>query len=60
MEPGVPGFGIAEGADVSPSRDERLLDRVLGAVHIPKDEGGDGELPIHRSTRQLGEGIVIA
>ena len=38
MEPGIPRVGVSQGAQVSPGRDERLLDRVLGAVPVAEDE----------------------
>ncbi len=59
MEPGVPRVRVAESAHVPPSRDERLLDRVLGAVAVAKDERGDGVLTVHRRPRQVGERVAV-
>ena len=60
MDPRVPRIGIPQGPHISPGGDERLLDRVLGAVRIPKDERCDAVQPIGRRLRQDGEGGVIA
>ncbi len=58
--PRVPRLGIPQGTHISPGRDERLLDRILGAVRISKDERRDAVQPIGGRLRQDGEGGVIA
>jgi hypothetical protein len=60
VEPGFPRVGVAEGAQVPPSRDERLLDRVLGAVAVAEDEGGDGVLTVEGDANELGEGLAVS
>jgi len=44
MEPCIERVGVAECAQSLPGRDERLLDRVLGAATVAEDEGGNSEL----------------
>jgi hypothetical protein len=60
MEPRIPGLRITEGTHVSPGRDERVLDCVLGAVRIAEDERRDGVETIGRRFSQFGECGVIA
>ena len=43
-EPGFPRVGVAQRAHALPGGYERFLHRVLGAVPVTKDEGGDGVL----------------
>ena len=58
-DPRIPGVGIAQAAHVSPGRDERFLDRILGAVRIPKDERRDPVQATGRRLSQRGEGCVV-
>jgi hypothetical protein len=60
VEPGVPCLGIAQRADVAPRQHERFLDRVLGSVLVPKNEGGCAEQPGNRRSHQGGERVVVA
>ena len=60
MQPGIPRSRVTDGTHVPPGRDERFLDRVLGAVPIAQDEGGDGIQPADRRSRQDGERVVVA
>ena len=41
-EPGVDAIGIPQATDVAPGGDERLLNRIVGAVGITEDELGNG------------------
>ena len=59
MEPGIPRVGVSERADVLPGGHQRVLDRVLGAVRIAKDEGAHGIQAIDGRIHQAGERIVI-
>ena len=38
MEPGVESVGVAQPPDVSPGFDERVLQRVLGAIRVAEDQ----------------------
>ena len=60
MEPRVEAVGVTQGGQVPPASDERLLDGVLGAVGILKDESGGGVEPGDRGACQHGEGVMIA
>ena len=60
VEPGVPRFRVAEGAQASPGRDERILDRILGPIPVTENEGGDGVLTRRRRVHQVGERLVVA
>ncbi len=60
MEPGVPRVGVAERAHAPPGGDERFLHRVLGAVPVAEDEGGDGVLARRRRSHQAGERLEVA
>lgn len=53
MHPGVETIRIAETAHVLPGFDEGILDGVLGAVRIAKDQAGDRVEPGDRRARQL-------
>lgn len=59
MDPCLPCVGITQGADVSPGRDERFLDRILGAVRIPKDERRDPVQATGCRLSQRGEGCMV-
>ena len=60
VEPGVEAVGVAQGGQVPPASDERLLDGVLGAVGVPEDESGGGVEPADRGACKHGEGVMIA
>src|SRR6476659_1884170 len=60
VEPGVEAVGAAQGGQVTPGPDERLLDGVLGLVWIAQDEPGGGIQPEDRGACQRGEGVMIA
>lgn len=59
-EPGVDAIGIPQAADVAPGGDERLLNRIVGAVGITEDELGNGVQSADRPVDQHGEGVMIA
>ena len=60
VEPGVEAIGVAQGGQVPPAPDERLLDGVLGAVRVLQDESSRGVQPADRGACQHGEGVMIA
>ena len=60
VKPGIEAIGIAQGGQVPPASDERLLDGVLRAVRVPQDEPGRGVEPTDRGACQHGEGVMIA
>ena len=45
MEPRIPRIGFPKAAHVPPGQQQRILDRILGAVAVAKDEPGDVEQP---------------
>ena len=40
-QPGVPGIGVTERADVPPREEELILEGILGAIDVAKDEVGN-------------------
>lgn len=60
MKPRFPRLRITKGTQISPGRDERVLDGVLGAVRVAEDERRYGVESIRRRFSQYGEGGVIA
>ena len=60
VEPGVEAIGIAQGGQVPPAPDERLLDGVLRAVGVLQDESSRGVQPADRGACQHGKGVMIA
>lgn len=52
-EPGVPGIGVTECAQVSPCQQECILKRILGAFAIAQDEVGDTLKPGSGCLHQL-------
>ncbi|MEA2612023.1 MAG: succinyl-CoA synthetase beta subunit, partial [Chloroflexota bacterium] len=60
VQPGVETVGTAQGGQVTPSADERLLDGVLRLIGIAQDEPGGGIQPGDRGACQRGEGVMIA
>ena len=60
MEPGVEAIDVAQGGQVPPASDERLLDGVLGPVGSSKDESRGGVQSADRGACQHGEGVMIA
>ena len=59
VEPGLEAVRIPQGRQVPPASDHRLLDGVLRAVGIPKDEAGGGVEPSHAGASEHGEGVMI-
>jgi hypothetical protein len=59
-QPRLEAVGVAEGGDVAPGQDERLLGRVVGPVAIGQDQPGDAEELVDREARKLAERLVIA
>ena len=43
MEPRLEALGIAQGADVAPCGDERLLGRILGRGLVVEDQASNDE-----------------
>src|SRR4051812_624833 len=60
VEPGVEPLRIAQGADVPPGPDERLLDRVLGGIPVAKDASRDRVQAVVRGGPEGIECLVIA
>lgn len=56
VEPGFEPFRIAELRKLAPGEEERLLDRVTGAVDVPDDPVRDGEAPVRVEVDELPEG----
>ena len=59
IEPGVPRVRITQRAQVPPGHQQCVLDGILGAVGIAKDEAGDAIQPAERCLHQLREGIEV-
>ena len=59
MEPAIPRLRVTESAHVPPGEDERVLNRVLGAIRVAEDEGRDGVEAIGRRLCQGRERGVI-
>ncbi len=60
VKPGIEAIGIAQGGQVPPASDERLLDGVLRSVRVPQDEPSRGVKPTDRGACQHSEGVMIA
>jgi hypothetical protein len=60
VKPCVEALGAAQGGQVSPGPDERLLDGVLRLVGIAEDEPGGGVQPEDRGSCERREGVMIA
>ena len=60
VKPGIETIGIAQGRQVPPASDERLLDGVLRSVWVPQDEPSRGVKPTDRGACQHSEGVMIA
>ena len=60
VKPRVEPFGVAQGPDVAPGGDERLLGRILGLTLVAEDQAGDGVEPAGRDARQLTERVMVA
>ena len=60
VQPGLEAIGVAQGGQVPPAADERLLDGVLGAIGVPQDESRGGVHAADRGACQHGEGVMIA
>jgi hypothetical protein len=52
-KPGVPGIGVPQRTHVLPGQHERIVDRILGAVSVAKDEVGDAMQPWEGRSHQL-------
>jgi len=59
-EPGVEPLDVPQAGKLSPRVHKRLLDGVLGALPVPKDQAGNGVQAVARGDRQGLEGLVIA
>jgi hypothetical protein len=60
VEPSVEARRAAQGWQVAPGADERLLDGVLRLVGVTKDEPGGRIQPEDRGSCKRGEGVMIA
>ena len=60
VKPGIEAIGIAQGGQVPPASDERLLDGVLRTVRVPQDEPSRGVQPTDRGACQQRKGVMIA
>jgi hypothetical protein len=60
IQPGVPRVGVPKRADVPPGEDQRVLDRILGAVTVAEDQVGDAMQPGIRGSHQDRERLVVA
>ncbi len=60
VKPGIEAIGIAQGGQVAPASDERLLDGVLRTVRVPQDEPSRGVEATDRGACQQREGVMIA
>ena len=59
-EPRLESLRIAEARQLTPGRDERLLDGILGAVEVAQDALGHGEQPVGIGARQEAEGLSVS
>ena len=60
MEPGIEAERVAQPWQLSPTLDERFLDRVLGEVGISQDEARDGIEPIKAVDNDQVERVAVA
>ena len=60
MEPGVEPVGVANGADVQPSGQERLLNGIGRPVIATQDQACRSMQPIERRRGERREGVVVA
>jgi hypothetical protein len=60
VKPGFETIRIAQGGQVPPASDERLLDSVLRTVRVPQDEPSRGVQPTDRGACQQRKGVMIA
>src|SRR3954471_13060743 len=59
-EPSIEAVDVAKARELAPCMDERLLDRVLSPLSVPKDQTSDREEAVARRSREDLEGVVIA
>ncbi|MEO8571067.1 MAG: hypothetical protein ABI553_05140 [Chloroflexota bacterium] len=59
-KPGVEPVVVAQRRQLAPSRDQGLLDRVLGPREIAQDPERDRHQPIADRTCEIGERFLIA
>ena len=59
-EPGIEAVGVAQAGQVAPAGDERLLDRVLGAIGVAQDEARHGEEPVDDARHDHVERLPVA
>jgi hypothetical protein len=60
VEPCLESVGVAQGGQVPPASDERLLDGVFSEVGVLEDESSRGVQPADRGACQHGKGVMIA
>jgi hypothetical protein len=58
-EPRVESIDVAQATQLPPCPDEGVLDSVLGAIDIAKDEEGGSVESVDRPARKRGEGVVV-
>jgi len=59
MQPGIDPIRIAEAAHVTPSEDERLLQRVLCSVDVAEDAVRDSEESINTPLNQAYKSVAV-
>jgi len=60
VEPGIEPLRFAQGAEVPPGPDERLLDRVLGGIPVAEDASRDRVQAVVRGGPERVKRLVIA
>ena len=59
-DPGVPGVGITQRAQILPGGHEGILHSILGAIDVAKDEVGDTLQQRESRPHQLREGFEVS
>src|SRR5438093_4518865 len=60
MKPGVEAVRVADGPDVQPGGEQRLLDRVGRAIVASQDQPRRSVQPIERTRSERRERVVVA
>lgn len=60
VEPRVEPFRIAEATHVTPGDHQRVLQGILGSVHVAQDPVGQREQPVRARTDQVDVCLPIA
>ena len=59
-QPGVEAGDVAERSEIAPAPNERLLDGVLGAIGVTKDEARNRVQPVDDRSCEDVEGLALA